>query len=92
LAATRCCPSRPTPSASGVIYVSGLQNLWQSRDGGGSWRKILSPGNSGNIDVAPTNGANVVIAAGTQVFVSTNALASSGVSFANITRNLPSRT
>lgn len=84
-------PIAADPSASGVVYVSGLQNLWQTRDGGASWRKILSPGNSGNIDVAPTNGANVVIAAGAQVFVSTNALATTGVTFTNITRNLPSR-
>ena len=84
-------PLAADPSASGVIYVSGLQNLWQSQNAGGSWRKILSPGNSGNIDVAPTNGNNVVIAAGAQVFVSTNALATTGVTFANITRNLPSR-
>ena len=84
-------PLAADPSAVGIIYVSGLQNLWQSRDGGTSWRKILSPGNSGNIDVAPTNGSNVVIAAGAQVFVSTNALATTGVAFINITRNLPSR-
>jgi hypothetical protein len=84
-------PLAADPSASGIVYVSGLQNLWQTRDGGVSWRKILSPGNSGNIDVAPTNGSNVVIAAGAQVFVSTNALATTGVTFANITRNLPSR-
>ena len=60
------------------------------------WRhelaEILSPGNSGNIDVAPTNGSNVVIAAGAQVFVSTNALATTGVAFINITRNLPHAT
>jgi hypothetical protein len=77
------------PSASGVLYASGAQNLWQ-RLSGGTWRS------SGNVDVAPTNGNNVVIAAGSQVFVSTNALAATvgpptGVTFANITRNLPSR-
>jgi hypothetical protein len=84
-------PLAADPSAAGNIYVSGFQNLWQSRDGGTSWRKILSPGNSGNIDVAPANGNNVVIAAATQVFVSTNALATSGVTFTDITRNLPGR-
>ena len=83
------------PSASGIIYVSGLQNLWQLPPGG-TWRIIVTPGSSGNVDVAPANGNNVVIAAGTQVFVSTNALAATvgpptGVTFANITRNLPSR-
>jgi hypothetical protein len=82
------------PSASGIIYASGNQNLWQLR--GGSWRIIAAPGSSGNVDVAPADGNNVVIAAGTQVYVSTNALAAtvglpSGVTFANITRNLPGR-
>ena len=82
------------PSNSGVIYASGLQNLWQRK--GGAWRKILSPGTSGNVDVAPTNGNNVVIAAASQVWVSTNALAATvgpptGVTFANITNNLPGR-
>jgi hypothetical protein len=89
-------PITTDPSASGIIYVSGNQNLWQSRDGGTTWR-ILSPFNgTGNIDVAPTNGNNVVIAVGNRVFVSSNALAAtvgapSGVTFADITRNLPPR-
>jgi len=77
------------PSASGTIYVSGAQNLWQRL--GGTWRIITTPNSSGNVDVAPSNGNNVVIAAGNQVFVTTNALATIGVSFANITRNLPAR-
>lgn len=83
------------PSASGILYASGNQNLWQ-RQSGGTWRIIASPGSNGNVDVAQTNGNNVVIAAGSQVYVSINALAptvggATGVSFANITRNLPSR-
>ena len=46
--------------------------------------------------MAPTNGNNVVIAAGSPVFVSTNALAATvgpptGVTFTDITRNLPGR-
>jgi len=82
------------PSAAGIIYASGLQNLWQRT--GGAWRKILSPGTSGNVDVAPANGNNVVIAAGSQVWVSTNALAATvgpptGVTFANISIGLPGR-
>jgi protein involved in polysaccharide export with SLBB domain len=85
-------PLAADPSASGVIYASGNQNLWQLPPGG-TWRIILSPGTSGNVDVAPTNGNNVVIAAGSQVFVSTNALAATvgpgGVTFTNITSNLP---
>jgi Abnormal spindle-like microcephaly-assoc'd, ASPM-SPD-2-Hydin len=84
------------PTTGNILYVSGSQNLWQSRDGGGTWR-ILSPFNgAGNVDVAAVNGNNVVIAVGSQVFVSTNALAAtvgppSGVVFTNITRNLPGR-
>lgn len=89
-------PITTDPSAAGVVYVSGSQNLWQSRDGGTTWR-ILSPfPSTGNIDVAKVNGNNVVIAVGRRVFVSTNALAAtvgppSGVVFTEITRNLPSR-
>ena len=84
------------PTTGNIVYVSGSQNLWQSRNGGGTWR-ILSPFNgAGNVDVAAVNGNNVAIAVGAQVFVSTNALAPtvglpSGVTFANITRNLPGR-
>jgi len=87
-------PVTADPSTGGIVYVSGSQNLWQSRDAGGTWR-ILSPfPGTGNIDVARTNGNNVVIAVGSQVFVSTNALATtvgppSGVTFTNITLNLP---
>jgi hypothetical protein len=88
-------PIAADPSASGIIYASGVQNLWQ-RGPGATWRILFTPGTTGNVDVAPTNGNNVVIAAGAQVFVSTNALAAtvgapSGVTFTNITRNLPSR-
>lgn len=89
-------PVATDPSTGGIVYVSGSQNLWQSRDGGLTWRILASFGNTGNIDVARANGNNVVIAVGTQVFVSTNALAATvgspnGVTFTNITRNLPSR-
>ncbi|MGH9343044.1 MAG: choice-of-anchor D domain-containing protein, partial [Terriglobia bacterium] len=89
-------PVTTDPSTPGIVYASGSQNLWQSRDAGITWR-ILSPFNgTGNVDVAPANGNNVVIAVGNQVFVSTNALLPSvgpptGVTFTNITRNLPSR-
>jgi hypothetical protein len=88
-------PLAADPSASGVLYASGNTNLWQ-RQSGGTWRIIFAPGTSGNVDVARTDGNNVVIAAGSQVYLSTNALAStvgapSGVTFTNITANLPSR-
>lgn len=89
-------PLAVDPSAAGILYASGSQNLWQSRDGGNTWR-ILSPfAGTGNIDVARTNGNNVVIAVFNRVFVSTNALAATvgaptGVTFTDITRNLPPR-
>jgi hypothetical protein len=89
-------PVTTDPTTGGIVYVSGSQNLWQSRNAGTSWR-ILSPfAGTGNVDVAAANGNNVVIAVGNQVFVSTNSLAATvglptGVTFTNITRNLPSR-
>ena len=90
-------PLATDPSAGGIVYASGSQNLWQSRDGGATWR-ILSPfAGTGDVDVARTNGNFVVIGVGNRVFVSTNALAASvgpptGVTFTDITRNLPART
>ncbi|MFQ5668514.1 MAG: choice-of-anchor D domain-containing protein, partial [Candidatus Binatia bacterium] len=83
------------PSAAGIVYVAGNQNLWQSRDGGNTWN-IIGAFPTGFItaraSVAPSNGNNVVVAAGTQVSVSTNALGPvAGVTFTNITRNLPNR-
>src|SRR5262249_9316435 len=89
-------PLATDPSTGGILYASGSQNLWQSRNGGNTWR-ILSPfAGTGNVAVARTNGNNVAIGVGSQVFVSTNALAAtvgppSGLTFANITRNLPPR-
>ncbi len=77
------------PNAAGTVYVSGNQNMWQSQTAGGAWRNLGAfPGVPA---VAPTNGNNVVIASGTQVWVTTNALAATGVTFTNITRNLPNR-
>ncbi len=89
-------PVTTDPSNGGIVYVSGSQNLWQSRDGGATWRILRSFGGTGNAEVAKANGNNVVIAVGNQVFSSTNALAATvgpptGVTFTNITRNLPSR-
>jgi photosystem II stability/assembly factor-like uncharacterized protein len=89
-------PIATDPSNAGVVYASGNQNLWQTRDAGASWRILSAFAGTGNVAVARANGNNVVIAVGTQVFVSTNALAATvgpptGVTFTNITRHLPSR-
>ena len=84
------------PSTAGILYASGSQNLWQSRDAGNTWR-ILSPfATTGNVNVSRTNGNNVVMGVANQVFVTTNALAATvgpptGVVFTDITRNLPPR-
>jgi hypothetical protein len=84
------------PATAGNVYVMTSQNLWQTRDGGNNWRTIGSfpaPGNgfiTAKVAVAPTNGNNVVVANGTQVWVSTNALGPpNGVTFTDIT--LPPR-
>ena len=78
------------PSKGNVVYVSGSQNLYQSTDGGVTWPNHFPiPGAANEVDVAPTNGNNVVVAVGGQVFVSTNALVPAGFTFTNITRNLP---
>lgn len=90
------------PGAAGIVYASGSQNLWQSQNAGTTWRAIgafaLPPNSfvSAIAAVAPTNGNNVVVVNGPQVFVTTNALAATvglptGVTFTNITRNLPAR-
>jgi photosystem II stability/assembly factor-like uncharacterized protein len=84
-------PVATDPSNAGVVYVSGNQNLWQSQTAGTTWRKIWSFPGAGEVSVAAADGNNVVIAVGARVFVSTNALAASGVAFTNITRNLPGR-
>ncbi len=90
-------PITTDPSTAGVVYVSGNQNLWQSQNAGGSWRILAAMPGTGNIDVARVDGNNVAIGVGTQVFLSTNALAATvgpptGVAFTDITRNLPPRT
>jgi photosystem II stability/assembly factor-like uncharacterized protein len=87
------------PNTSGIVYVSGSQNLWQSFDYGNdsTWRVIKTVDSScDDIDVARGNGNYVVISIDGKVFLSTNALADSvglpfGVTFTEITRNLPGR-
>ena len=83
-------PIATDPSSGGTVYVSGSQNLWQSQDGGNNWRIIGSFPSTGQVKVAPSQSNNVVIAPGTQVFVTTDALAAAPT-FTDITRNLPSR-
>jgi hypothetical protein len=79
------------PSNTGVVYITGKTNLWQSQTATTSWTNIFSPGAPGVVAVAPSNGNFVAVTAGSKVFVSQNALAATGVSFTNITRNLPKR-
>jgi hypothetical protein len=89
-------PVNADPSLGDVIYASGNQNLWQTQDGASNWRIILNTGATAQVKVAEANSNIVAAAVGPQVFVSTNALAAavgppSGVTFTNITRNLPNR-
>lgn len=89
-------PVTSDPSATGIVYVGGNQNLWQTRNGGTNWRIIGTLGGVATPAVAPTNSNNVAAAVGNQVWVTTNALATTvgapnGVVFTNITRNLPNR-
>ena len=84
-------------NTSGIVYVSGQQNLWQNFDSGSTWR-VITPITSecSDIDVAKGNGNHVVICIDNEVFVSINALAEtvgppSGVVFTKINRNLPGR-
>jgi hypothetical protein len=95
------------PNNGGYLYVGGSGgqpgtpvpgDVLQSRDGAGSFRAlgVNAPGFITSMDVAPGDSSHVVAASGNQVFVSTNALAStvglpSGVIFQNITGDLPGR-
>ena len=89
-------PIADRPERRRHVYVSGNQNLWQSQDAGATWRNIGAFPVHPTVASHPSNGNNVVVAVGTQVFVSTNALAATvgapnGVTFTDITRNLPGR-
>ncbi|MCW2650296.1 MAG: hypothetical protein JWR32_1272 [Mycobacterium sp.] len=76
------------PSNTGVVYITGNTNLWQSRNASANWTNIFSPGAPGVVTVAPSDGNYVAVTAGSQVFVSQNALATTGVVFTP-TPNLP---
>jgi photosystem II stability/assembly factor-like uncharacterized protein len=78
------------PSTNGGVYASSKLNLWQSTDGGSTWpKKAPIPGTASEVDVAPTNSNNVVVAVRGRVLVSTDALG--GFNLNDITRNLPGR-
>ncbi len=85
------------PNNDGFFYVSGNSSLFQTMDTGGTFRNLNTFGNRvGEVNVAPGNANNVVVGVRGQVWVSTNALAATvgpptGVTFTNITRNLPGR-
>jgi photosystem II stability/assembly factor-like uncharacterized protein len=78
------------PSTNGGVYASSKLNLWQSTDGGSTWpKKAPIPGTAQEVDVAPTNSNNVVVAVGGRVLVSTDALGAFNLN--DITRDLPGR-
>ncbi len=85
------------PMNAGVVYFSGSSNgLYQSINGGASFRNITNLGGPKEVDVAAGNSNHVAATVGGQVFVSINALAAtvgppSGVTFQNLA-GLPGRT
>ena len=78
------------PSTDGSVYASSNQNLWHSTDSGATWpKKVPIPSAATEVNVAPTNNNNVVVAVGARVLLSTNALGA--YTLTDITRNLPGR-
>ena len=78
------------PNAGGGVYASSKLNLWRSTNGGSTWpNKAPIPGTANDVDVAPANSNNLVVAVGGKVLVSTDALG--GFTLKDITRNLPGR-
>lgn len=91
-------PIKVDPTDGNYVYYGGVLDLWQTTNGmGSSFRKISNGfGRPNAVDIARGNSNNVVVGLNGQVWVSTNAKAStvgppSGVIFTNITRNLPNR-
>ena len=69
-------PVTTDPSNGSIVYVSGSQNLWQSQERRQHVAHTVAVQRRPATSMwPPTNGNNVVIAVGNQVFVSTNALA-----------------
>ncbi|HTS36097.1 MAG TPA: choice-of-anchor D domain-containing protein [Candidatus Solibacter sp.] len=97
------------PSNAGYLYFGGTSNqpsgcstlmpgqLFQTMNGGGTWRQITSftaNSGAGPTAVAPANANIVAVVEASHVYLSTNALAPTvgppnGVVFTDITRNLP---
>jgi hypothetical protein len=82
------------PSNTGYLYVGGSAgSVYRTTDGGSSFQQLTTPvfGNYiRSLDVAPGDPAHLVIAAGSKVFVTTQALDAT-VSFQDVTgSNLPS--
>ncbi len=79
------------PMNAEIVYFSGASNaLYQSTDGGSTFRNIGNLGGPTEVDVAAGNSNNVAVVVGGNVFVSVNALAAtvgppSGVTFKNLT-------
>jgi len=87
-------PIKVDPTDSNYVYYGGVTDLFQTTNGmGSSFRAIGSGfGRPTALDIARANPNNVVVGFSGQVWVSTNAKAPSGVTFTNITRDLPTTT
>jgi len=90
-------PLAADPNNANTVYALGNQNLWQSKSGGnaGSWKIVWNgaPSAGNSVAVAPSNSNNVVVAVGSQVWVSTDVNAATPT-FTNLTpaaAGLPAR-
>lgn len=82
------------PNSADIFYAAGNVNLWQTQDAGATWRPLAATPAffiTATVAIAPTNSNSVVVANGSNVLVSTDALAAAPT-FVDITRNLPGRT
>ena len=79
------------PNNTGVVYVSGANSLFQTTDGGSTFKNLKNFGNRvGEVSVAPSDSNTAAVGVRNQVFVTQNALGATPT-FTDITRNLPGR-
>ena len=85
-------PSRPIRARAAASTRAATRISGRAPTAGRRGRtSVPIPGTASEVDVAPTNSNNVVVAVGGQVLVSTDALVPGGFTLNDITRNLPGR-